>query len=277
LSDYSFFELLSQFLVAHESIARLAAASGVLILLMIAEWRHPRATQMLARGQRWPQNFAMAALNMLIVSLIIPLSTVSTAYYAETQNWGILRSFELPVLLGTALSVIVLDFVIYGQHRMLHKFPFLWRFHRLHHADPEFDVSTALRFHPAEIVLSLLVKFLSIAILGISVESVIIFEISLNAMATFNHANFKLPQKLDQLIRMLIVTPEMHRIHHSIIYGDQHSNFGFNLSLWDRIFRTYAAKPQQSHSKIEVGLQEFQKIEFLKFSEMLKAPFWRTP
>jgi sterol desaturase/sphingolipid hydroxylase (fatty acid hydroxylase superfamily) len=277
LSDHFFLKQLSQFFVDHESIVRLGAASSVLILLMIAEWRNPRRSQRLLRGQRWPQNFAMATLNMLIASFVIPLSAVGVAYYAEAQNWGLIRSCDLPLLATMALSVVALDLIIYGQHRIFHKIPFLWRFHRLHHADPEFDVSTALRFHPAEIILSLLIKAASVALLGISAESIIVFEVLLNAMATFNHGNFKLPQKLDHLIRKLIVTPDMHRIHHSINFGEQQSNFGFNLSFWDRIFRTYAAEPQQGHLKMDLGLKEFRNVEFLKFSEMLKAPFWRVP
>ncbi len=254
---------------------RLLVFAGLLMVFMGLEAIFPRKTRSQPRAARWRTNFAIILIDSLIVRLMGPLIAVSAAIFAASQGWGLFNILNAPVWLESLGVLIVLDFAIYVQHVVFHRVPLFWRFHKMHHADRDIDVTTALRFHPLEIVVSMLYKGLVIFVLGPSVLVVIIFEIILNAMAMFNHANLRLPLGLDKALRDLIVTPDMHRVHHSVLQCETHSNFGFNLSIWDRIFRTYKAEPKNGHDGMTIGLSEYQSGLPSKLLWSLKLPFNR--
>ncbi len=203
------------------------------------------------------------------------VTAVGAAVWAAQNGWGILNRVELAPALSVIIALIVLDLAIYFQHWAVHKIPLLWRFHRIHHADRDFDVTTALRFHPVEIVFSMLYKCAWVLVLGPTVWAVVIFEIVLNGTAMFNHANLKLPLSVDRVLRVFIVTPDMHRVHHSIVPNETHSNFGFNLSVWDRLFRTYRAQPDAGHRDMVIGLPDHQNSDPVGLSWTLFSPFRR--
>ncbi|MBV1931273.1 MAG: sterol desaturase family protein [Porticoccaceae bacterium] len=233
----------------------------------------PRRNQNIPRRVRWPNNIGLVAFNTLLLRVVMPMSAVGLAQAAQSQDWGLLHHLPLPTWLALLLGIIVLDLAIYLQHIMFHAVPGLWRLHRMHHADLEFDVTTGSRFHPLEIILSMLIKLLVIAALGPSAVAVLIFEIILNAVALFNHANAKLPLIIDRALRKLIVTPDMHRVHHSISPHEANSNFGFNLSLWDRYLGTYRAQPENGHDGMTIGIDQFRSTRDLGLDRMLIQPF----
>lgn len=254
---------------------RLSIFLGLLILLIFAETLLPRKARALPRLRRWGTNLAFVIVDSLVVRLMGPLIAVSAAIYAQTQGWGLLNAVLLPSWFELILAVCVLDLAIYAQHAAFHHVPLFWRFHKVHHTDRDIDVTTALRFHPVEIAVSMLYKSLIILCLGPTVIAVLIFEIVLNGMAMFNHANLRLPLWLDKFLRVLIVTPDMHRVHHSVEQGETNSNFGFNLSLWDRVFRTYKAQPDPGHDRVVIGLPEHQTPQPAEFFWSLRLPFNR--
>jgi sterol desaturase/sphingolipid hydroxylase (fatty acid hydroxylase superfamily) len=249
---------LSTTIMSHEPAIRLGFFTGVLAAMMLWEALAPRRALSLPRTRRWAANLGVVVLNTLILRLLFPAAAVGVAIFAEQRGWGLLHSFTLPEALAVALAVIALDLFIYLQHVMFHAVPALWRLHRVHHADPDFDVTTGLRFHPFEIVLSMLIKFAAIVVLGASALAVMIFEVLLNATSMFNHGNVRLPRALDRVLRWVLVTPDMHRVHHSITDHETNSNFGFNLSVWDRLLGTYKAQPDAGHERMTIGIRDFR-------------------
>lgn len=258
-----------------EQSLRLAVFLGVLVLMMAAEFLWPRRDQAVSRQKRWPHNLTLVVLDIVLVRLVFPVSLAGFCLIAAQKGWGIFNTLDVPFWLTFSLSLLALDILIYGQHIMLHKIPILWRLHRVHHTDTEFDVTTALRFHPIEILLSMLVKFTAAAILGAPPEAALAFEIILNAAAMFNHGNVNIPTRLDEWLRRFIVTPDMHRVHHSTIRRETDSNYGFSISLWDRLFGTYHAQPQKGHGGMIIGLNIFRKEEDMRVEKLLLQPFKR--
>ncbi|MCB1679010.1 MAG: sterol desaturase family protein [Halioglobus sp.] len=215
----------------------------------------PRRQLRVAKPHRWLNNLALVAFNSVALRLLFPATAVATAAFAHAQGWGLINYFETPYVVGLLLAMVALDGVIYLQHVMFHSVPVLWRIHRVHHADLDYDVTTGLRFHPIEIVLSLMVKCAAILLLGPPVTAVVLFEILLNATSLFNHGNVSLPGKTDRVLRWLVVTPDMHRVHHSVEDDEANSNFGFNLPWWDRLFGTYREAPRGGHVKMVIGIR----------------------
>ncbi len=251
-------------LLEHESNLRLGFFLGIFVIIALMEWQWPRRGQEALRSKRWLDNLSLLALAALLMRLILPLGLATLALHFQQAHIGLFNQPNFLIndyWLVLAISLIVLDFVIYWQHRLFHKVPFLWRLHQVHHSDKAFDVSTALRFHPLEMLLSLMIKALIIALLGIPASAVIVFEIVLNGVAMFNHGNLSIPLSLDKFLRKILVTPDMHRVHHSNIPNETNSNFGFNISLWDRCFNSYQAQPQMGHKHIEIGLADYPSGE----------------
>ena len=235
------------------------------------EWRRPRRRPHV-RGSRWGAHLTLAGVNSLVVRLIAPASGVSFALWAERAGWGLLRATDAPSWIETAAAVVALDLVVYFQHRLFHAVPWLWRMHRIHHADLHFDVTTGVRFHPFEIALSTLIKGAAIIVLGAAPAAVIAFEIILNAGSLFSHANGSLPRGVDGFVRRLFVTPDMHRVHHSIVVAEQNTNFGFNLSWWDRVFGTYRPEPAQPHESMPIGVRDWRGPDTHRIVAILSDP-----
>ena len=258
----------------HEPLIRLAAFGGILCAMALWEWVAPRRPRKLARRFRWPANLGIVALNTLIVRALFPAAAVGIALSAQSRGWGLLNQHDLPTWLAVITGVMLLDLAIYLQHAMFHAIPALWRLHRMHHADLDIDVTTGARFHPVEIALSMSIKFAVIAALGVSAAAVLVFEVLLNASSMFNHANVRIPLRLDAALRRLVVTPDMHRVHHSIERDETDSNFGFNLSLWDRLFGTYRAQPRAGHASMTIGIPDFRDArQCNRLAGMLMIPF----
>jgi sterol desaturase/sphingolipid hydroxylase (fatty acid hydroxylase superfamily) len=242
--------------VPHEPVIRLACFAGVLLLMALWEVLAPRRRLTVARPARWASNLALVALDTLLVRFLVPLGAVGLALLAAERGWGVLNNVSLPAWLAVFLSVVALDLVIYLQHVLFHAVPLLWRLHMVHHADLDFDATTGVRFHPLEILLSLGIKLGAVALLGAPALAVLLFEVLLNATALFNHGNVRLPRWLDRALRLVVVTPEMHRVHHSVIPRETNSNFGFNLPWWDWLFGTYRAQPAKGHEGMVIGLEQ---------------------
>jgi sterol desaturase/sphingolipid hydroxylase (fatty acid hydroxylase superfamily) len=255
-----------------EPVIRLACFLGVLLLMVLWEVLALRRSQAVGRLLRWPNNLGLVALDTIIVRLPFPLAAVGMAFFAQTQGWGLFNLVHLPALLAILAAVLLLDLTIYGQHMMLHAVPWLWRLHRMHHADLEFDVTTGLRFHPGEIVLSMLIKLAAVLVLGAPPVAVLVFEVVLNATSMFNHGNVRLPSRLDRVLRFVVVTPERHRVHHSIDPRETDSSFGFNLPWWDRLFGTYRAQPALGHARMVIGIDQFRASRELWLHRMLIQP-----
>lgn len=225
------------------------------------------------RKQRWPINLGLALLNMLVMRFTLGSLAYLGATQAEQHAWGLLHQFALPGWLAITLSWLALDFAIYCQHIAFHKWPLFWRLHQIHHSDIEFDATTAVRFHPLEIILSMLYKTLWIVALGAHPMAVIAFEISLNGAATFNHSNIALPAWLDSKLRWLLITPDMHRIHHSTEPAETDSNYGFSISWWDRLCKTYRAESQNPQTTMAIGLKPYRQQASVSFGRLLLMPF----
>ncbi len=262
--------------MSSEATIRLFFFFGVLVIMLIWEVLSPKLVRTQGQWVRSLNNLILVLVNTLLVRIVLVFSAVEVASYAQSESTGLLNHLGYPQGLEVFISVIFLDFIIYGQHFIFHKIPILWRVHRMHHADLDYDVTTGLRFHPIEIILSMLIKFFFILIFGISPLAVVIFEITLNAMAMFNHGNISLPKFIDSTLRPFIVTPDMHRIHHSIINRETHSNYGFNLSLWDRVFKTYIERPSSGEESITIGLPYFRESKYLKLHWLLAIPFLKN-
>ena len=260
---------------ANEPAIRLGFFLGILGLVALWEVAAPRRALTQPRWLRWYANIGIVIFNTAVVRLLVPLAPVALAVFAAERGWGVLNLVDLPFWLEVALSVVVLDFIIYLQHVMFHAVPALWRLHRMHHADLDFDVTTGSRFHPVEIVLSVLLKLAAVVVIGPPAIAVLIFEVLLNGTSMFNHGNVRLPPGLDRVLRRFVVTPDMHRVHHSDIPAETNSNFGFNLPWWDRLFGTYRAQPVLGHEGMTIGLDAFREPGELHFHRMLVQPFRR--
>jgi len=247
----------NEFILQNESSIRLGVFIGMLVIMGLWELLAPRRAPKVSKLLRWGNNLSLVFLNSFLLRLVFPAAAVGMATFTQQQGWGLFNYYNINPLLELVLAVIILDFIIYLQHVMVHAVPALWRLHRVHHADIDFDVTTGSRFHPIEIFISMFIKFASIVVLGPSIVAVIIFEVLLNGMAMFNHGNVGLPKAVDKFLRYFIVTPDMHRVHHSIEDDETNSNFGFNLSIWDRLFGTYKEQPRGGQINMTIGIQQF--------------------
>lgn len=256
-----------------EPVIRLGFFLGVLGLMALWELLSPRRPLSIGRLRRWPNNLGLVVVDTALLRLLFPLAAVGTALWAESAGVGLLNSIALPAWVEIAAAFVALDLVIYAQHVVFHKVPVLWRLHRTHHTDLDFDVTTALRFHPIEILISMGVKMATVALLGAPALAVVVFEIVLNAAAMFNHGNVRMPAALDRLVRLAVVTPDMHRVHHSIHSDETDSNYGFALSWWDRLFRTYRPQPRDGHDGMTIGLEIFRTPGDTRLDRLLVQPF----
>ena len=262
------------FVQAHEIAIRLCFFAGVFVVMAAWEIFAPRRVLTVSKAVRWANNLGLVLLNTVLLRLMFPAAAVGMAAFTSAQGWGLLNHFEVPILLSVPIAVIGMDFVIWLQHVVVHAVPALWRLHRVHHADLDYDLTTGARFHPIEIVLSMLIKFATIMVLGPPVIAVMIFEVVLNAMAMFNHGNVRLPLALDSLLRRVIVTPDMHRVHHSVEDDEANSNFGFNLSVWDRLFGTYRDQPRGGQLGMTIGIHRYRDpVQVDRLPGMLMLPF----
>lgn len=264
---------MNEFVMNHETAIRLGVFLGVFILVAVGEVLAPRRALSTTKGVRWFGNLGIVFLNTLAVRALFPVAAVGIALLAEERGWGLLNNIEMPYWLAVVVAVVVLDFVIYLQHVMFHAVPLLWRLHMMHHADLDYDVTTGVRFHPIEIILSMLIKLAAASVLGPPVLAVLIFEVLLNATAMFNHGNLRIPLPMDRALRLFVVTPDMHRVHHSVTARETNSNFGFNLPWWDRLCGTYCAQPAHGHEGMTIGLKQFRDPKRLTLPWMLALPF----
>ncbi|MFY0659033.1 MAG: sterol desaturase family protein [Shimia sp.] len=259
----------------HELLIRLGVFFGLFVVLAGIETLAPRRRLNWSKSSRWLTNWGLSILNTLTLralAIALPLLAVGAASDAQSNGWGLFNILGLPIAIEFVLAILILDFAIWLQHLITHKIPLLWRLHRVHHADPDFDITTAIRFHPVEIALSMGLKITLIYLLGPAAIAVLVFEILLNGTALFNHANIRLPAKIDHLIRLVLVTPDMHRVHHSVHRDEHDSNYGFALSIWDRALGTYIAQPRAGHDKMTIGL-EWQDTRPTKIYWSLRLPF----
>jgi sterol desaturase/sphingolipid hydroxylase (fatty acid hydroxylase superfamily) len=259
--------------VIHEPIIRLAAFIAVLAAMVLWETVAPRRSRSHARIQRWPSNFAIVALNTGLLRILLPSGATGLALLAEQRRWGLLYNLPIRPWGALLISVVALDLAVYLQHVMFHAVPALWRVHRVHHSDLDFDVTTGARFHPIEIGLSMLIKLGAVAALGASALAVLAFEVLLNATSMFNHGNVRVSHKLDRYLRWFVVTPDMHRVHHSILVQETNSNFGFNLPWWDWLLGTYRDQPAAGHEAMTIGIEQFRDARELRLDRMLLQPF----
>ncbi|MBF0193229.1 MAG: sterol desaturase family protein [Magnetococcales bacterium] len=265
---------MEQTLLEQEKVIRLSFFFGIFALVAIWEITAPRRKLSISKGMRWSANLGVVVLNTILLRLLFPTAAVGLALVGEERSWGLLNNFEISPWLGVIIGVGFMDFAIYAQHVMFHSVPTLWRLHKVHHADLDYDVTTGARFHPIEIILSMVIKLGVVLSLGPSAQAVLIFEVLLNAMAMFNHGNIYLPIEIDKRLRLFVVTPDMHRVHHSVHAPLTNSNFGFNLPWWDRIMGTYTAQPLTGHEEMDIGLNEPREPKLVStLPGLLKLPF----
>jgi len=260
-----------------EIAIRVSFFFGVFAVIAIWELLAPRRVVTTSKTARWFANFTIILLNTVVVPLSFPILPVGLALLAQKNGWGLWNLFHLPNWLAVTIGVILLDLVIYFQHILFHAVPALFRLHMVHHADLDFDVTTGLRFHPVEIILSTAIKLAAVVVLGPPALAVLLFEVLLNATSMFNHGNIRIPLALDRLLRLFVVTPEMHRVHHSVVIKETNSNFGFNLPWWDRLFGTYQAQPRAGHEGMTIGLSQFRNANRLTLPWVLALPFIGDP
>jgi sterol desaturase/sphingolipid hydroxylase (fatty acid hydroxylase superfamily) len=256
-----------------EIVVRVGCYGVVFAAMALWEWLAPRRHLIAGRKPRWPGNLGILAVDILAVRLLVPTTAVGVAVIAAQKGWGLLALIGLPGWAAILAGVIALDLVIYLQHVVFHHVPVLWRLHRMHHADVDIDVTTGVRFHPLEILISLGIKIAAVAVLGVPAVAVLIFEVLLNATAMFNHSNVALPPALDRLARWIVVTPQMHQVHHSVVRAETDSNFGFNLPWWDRLFGTYRAEPAAGEANVVIGLPIFRDVSERRIMRLLTQPF----
>jgi len=269
---------LENLVLQREAIIRLGCFAGIFVVMLLWELLAPRRALTVSKLVRWSNNIGLLVLNSIVLRLLFPAAAVGIAYSVGEAGWGLFNLLSLPFWVEVAMAVLLLDLAIYLQHLMMHQVPLLWRLHRVHHADLDIDLTTGSRFHTIEILLSMLIKWLVIAALGPALLAVLIFEILLNGMALFNHANVRLPRTVDRVMRYLLVTPDMHRVHHSILRNETNSNYGFNLSVWDRCFRTYIDQPARGHEGMKIGIPEFRDAHQVeRLPGMLILPFIGKP
>ncbi|MDP2678130.1 MAG: sterol desaturase family protein [Rhodoferax sp.] len=263
-----------QFVLLNEPAIRMGFFVGVFALVALWELAAPQRRLTVSKALRWRSNLGLVVLNTVLLRLMFPLAAVGMAAFSVSKGWGLLNHFHVPFWAAVPLAVIAMDFVIWLQHVMVHAVPLLWRLHRVHHADPDYDLTTGARFHPIEIMLSMLIKIATITVLGPPVLAVVIFEVLLNAAAMFNHGNIHLSAGLDRVLRWVIVTPDMHRVHHSVEDDETNSNFGFNLPWWDRLFGTYREQPRAGQLGMTIGIHgHTDPREVARLDGMLLMPF----
>lgn len=261
----------------NELLIRLGIFASLFALFALLEAKAPRRMRVQPRQTRWFTNLTITIIDnvtLRLMNMVLPLLAVGAALDATAQGWGLFNALSLPFWVAVVACVLFLDLAIWAQHLVFHKIPVLWRLHRVHHADRDFDVTTALRFHPIEIAASMLIKIGVVYLLGAPALAVIVFEVILNASAMFNHTNMRLPLQLDRWLRLVLVTPDMHRVHHSVHRNETDSNYGFCLSVWDRMFGTYTAQPRDGHEEMVIGL-EWQNDKPSKLGWSLLLPFRR--
>ena len=263
---------MTETILAIEPNLRLAVFLGVLAAMALWEIAAPRRRREIPRVIRWTNNLALVVVDTAILRLTFPILAVSLAVMAQERGWGVFNNVDVPVWVAIIVSMLLLDLAIYLQHVMFHAVPGLWRIHRMHHADLDFDVTTGLRFHPIEILLSMGIKLALVAVIGPPAVAVLLFEIILNATALFNHANVNLPRPIDRVLRLIVVTPDMHRVHHSLDPVETNSNFGFNLPWWDHLLGTYRAQPAKGHHDMNIGIEQFRTRRDLWIDKMLIQP-----
>ncbi len=256
-----------------EATIRLAIFVGLFVLFAALEFFVPRRELRPVKTRRWFTNWTIVIVDSVLVRLLFKSAAVGGALWAQSAGVGLFNVIAVPAWLAVFVSFLALDFAIWLSHLASHKIPILWRVHRMHHSDIDIDVSTAIRFHPIEIVLSMVWKYAVVIALGAPAISVLIFEVVLNGGAMFNHANMRLPLWLDRVLRLVIVTPDMHRVHHSTDPSETDSNYGFNLSVWDRMFRTYVAQPALGHDGMRIGLADWQDEKPARLDWTLMVPF----
>jgi len=261
----------------NEAFIRLGFFFGVLIIMAIWELLWPRRVLTMSKLTRWLSNLGIVVIDSFILRLLFPVLAIGVAMTGQENNWGLLNNIQLPYWLSVGLGVLALDLVIYLQHLMFHAIPLLWRLHMMHHADLDIDVTTGLRFHPVEIIVSMIIKLSAVAAIGPPALAVLVFEVTLNATAMFNHSNVKMPFHVDKILRLLVVTPDMHRVHHSVIIRETNSNFGFNFPWWDRLFGTYRSQPVAGHEGMTIGLSQFRDPKRNNLFRMLVLPFVGDP
>jgi sterol desaturase/sphingolipid hydroxylase (fatty acid hydroxylase superfamily) len=262
-----------EILPSHDMALRAGFFAVLLSLILLGEVLAPRRSLSLSRTIRWLPNLGVGALNIVLLKFGLPMIGVSLAVLAESNGWGLFNLVASPLLVSLPISIVLLDFTIWAQHRLFHRVPLLWRLHRMHHTDPDFDATTAVRFHPIEAILSMLIKSGVILILGVAPLAFLIFEVLLSSTSLFNHGNLKLPPGLDRRLRWFLVTPDMHRVHHSVISREQNSNFGFNLPWWDRLFGSYVDQPQQGHERMTIGTGDLDTAVDQRLVRLLAQPF----
>ena len=264
----------NEIILENEMVIRLGFFFAVFTVMAIWEVAAPRRALTVSKAVRWVNNLGLVFFNTLLLRLIFPAAAVGMAAFAGEQGWGIFNYYDVSPAIAVVASVVAMDFVIYLQHVMVHAVPALWRLHRVHHADLDFDVTTGARFHPVEIILSMLIKVATIVVLGPPVLAVLIFEVALNATAMFNHSNIRLPLGIDRVLRLIVVTPDMHRVHHSVEDDEANSNFGFNLPWWDRLFGTYRDQPRAGHENMVIGIHTYREPRLVSWLHgMLWLPF----
>jgi sterol desaturase/sphingolipid hydroxylase (fatty acid hydroxylase superfamily) len=263
--------------IGNELAIRLGFFFGVFTIMACWELIMPYRILTASKPHRWVYNFAMVAIDSVILRLVFPAAAVGTALTAAEHEWGLFNIIDVPASLVIIATVIILDIIIYFQHVMFHAIPTLWRLHMVHHTDLDIDVTTGNRFHPGEIIISMLIKMTAIVLIGAPVVAVVIFEVVLNATAMFNHSNVRLPTALDRLLRMFLVTPDMHRVHHSVIKRETNSNYGFNLPWWDRVFGTYRDQPEAGHLNMVIGLEQYRDEKQLTLGRLLMLPVTGKP
>jgi len=262
------------FVLDHEPAIRLGFFLGVFALIASWERLAPRRALTVSKALRWGSNLGLVMLNTALLRLLFPLAAAGMAAFGAAHGWGLLNHFQVPLWLAVPAAVIVMDFCIWLQHVVMHAVPLLWRLHQVHHADPDYDLTTGARFHPLEIALSMLIKFATIVVLGPSVLAVVLFEVLLNATAMFNHGNIRLPASLDRGLRWFLVTPDMHRVHHSVEEDEANTNFGFSLTWWDRLLGTYRAQTRSPQETMVIGLRGHTALqEVARLDSMLLMPF----
>jgi sterol desaturase/sphingolipid hydroxylase (fatty acid hydroxylase superfamily) len=268
---------MNKFILDHEIVIRLGFFLGILILMGLWEMVSPRRLLSTSKRARWFCNLGLLIIDTAVLRVVLPVAAVGVAIFVEDRSWGILNNIALPYWMAILFGVIGLDFVIYLQHAMFHAIPAFWRLHMMHHTDLDFDVTTGVRFHPIEILLSMVIKIAAVMVMGASAMAVLIFEVLLNATSLFNHGNVRLPSHVDWVLRLFVVTPEMHRVHHSVVIRETNSNFGFNLPWWDRLLGTYRDQPAAGHEGMTIGLSHFRDPNALTLPFLLILPFIRKP
>lgn len=260
-------------LMAQEPIIRVGFLIGMVAIMALWEVVAPRRALTVSKAYRWVNNWGIVITGTLLTRVIFPAGAVGLGFFVESQGWGLLQVLDMPFWLSVLIAVVVLDFAIWAQHVMFHAVPALWRLHRMHHADLDFDLTTGLRFHPLEILLSFGIKAMVIVAIGAPALAVLVFEVILSSLALFNHSNVRIPTAMDRMLRLFIVTPDFHRVHHSWYPNETNSNFGFNLSVWDRLLGTYTAQPRDGHEDMIIGINQFRDPRWERLDRMLIQPF----